>query len=271
MDIQHARSLLFVPGDRPDRFDKAVATGADFVIIDLEDAVAPQQKAAAREAAASWLQDHPGVVRINDVNTPWCEADLAALTQLTALVAVMLPKAQDVVAVAEVANRMPAGVPLIALIETARGLSNSQGIGEVPGVARLAFGAIDFAVDMGITTSPDESELAYARSALVVAARTAGLPGPIDGVETQLDDNDRLRATTGRARNLGFTGKLCVHPRQVEIVNNGFRPSDTEIDWATKVLAANKSSAGAAVRVDAEMIDVPQVKLAEGIIRRAGL
>jgi citrate lyase subunit beta / citryl-CoA lyase len=190
---------------------------------------------------------------------------------MTALAAVMLPKSQDVATVARVASTLPPGTPLIALIETARGLADARAISEVSGVRRLAFGAIDFALDMGITTGDDEAELAFARSALVLAARAAGRPGPIDGVEVRLEDSDRLQAAARRARNFGFTGKLCVHPRQVPIVNKGFRPSDREIAWAREVVAANRAAQGAAVRLGGEMIDAPQVKLAERILTLAAL
>lgn len=173
-----ARSLLFVPGSRPDRFAKAAASGADNLIIDLEDAVAPGSKEAARTAAAQYLQDQPAIVRINAADTSWYAGDLAALAKTAQLAGVVLPKAASVDAVEALVEVLPHGTPVLLLIESAVGMRDAHKLAGVTGVTRLMFGNLDFALDAGITArSAEQSELLYARSTLVVTSRAAGLPG----------------------------------------------------------------------------------------------
>ncbi|MEU5271566.1 HpcH/HpaI aldolase/citrate lyase family protein [Streptomyces hygroscopicus] len=262
-----ARTLLFVPGDRPERFTKAAASGADGVLVDLEDAVAPGAKSVAREAAVRWLGTHDGFVRINAADTPWHAADLAALTAARRLRGVVLPKSSTADGVAEVLRRLPAGVPVLALVESALGVREAAAIAQVPGVARLLFGSVDLALDMDLVPSgPDEPELLWARSALVVASRAAGLPAPLDGVYTQLDDEAGLAAAARRSRGLGFGGRLCVHPRQVGVVHRAWLPTDAELEWARRVVRAAGDRDGAAVRVDGQMIDRPRLRRARSLL-----
>jgi citrate lyase subunit beta/citryl-CoA lyase len=266
-----ARSFLFVPGDRPDRFAKAAAAGPGSVVIDLEDAVAPDHKETARAAALAHLAGHTALVRINAAGTPWHEDDVAALRGAEGLAGIMLPKAgsaEDLRALrgARGSRDLPA---VLALIETARGVRDAAGIAQLPGVGRLAFGSFDFCLDTGITVSTDdERELLLARSALVIASRAAGLPGPVDGVHGALDDDAGLAAATRRAVGLGFTGKLCVHPRQVPVVHAASRPDEAQLHWARGVLEAAEGSAGAAVRVDGQMIDAPRLDQARRLLAR---
>ena len=179
---------LFVPGDRPERFAKAAASGADAVICDLEDAVAPANKPSARSAVAGWLREHRAYVRVNAAGTPWHERDVATLAGLPGLIGVMLPKAETP---AEI--RALGGVPVVPLVETAAGVENVAALATAPGVQRLAFGSIDFALDCGMDEL-DET-LLYARSRLVLASRAARIEPPLDGVTAKLDDpaGDRAR------------------------------------------------------------------------------
>ncbi|MEU9546962.1 HpcH/HpaI aldolase/citrate lyase family protein [Streptomyces mirabilis] len=264
--IADARSFLFVPGSRPDRFAKAQNSHADIVILDLEDAVAPQDKSDARAAVVGWLAKHPAVVRINAVGTPWHQEDLAALNAAEHLLGVMLPKAEssDEVYATSVALH---GVPLLALVETAKGIRDAAQVAETVGVVRLAFGSYDFCRDAGVTNSSgDERELLLARSTLVIASRAAGLPGPVDGVQGDIADESGLLASTRRAADLGFTAKLCIHPAQLHSVHEALRPGEEELAWARRVLQVAGDSAGAAVRVDGQMIDKPRLDLARRLL-----
>jgi citrate lyase subunit beta/citryl-CoA lyase len=258
---------LFVPGDRPDRFDKAVASGADLVVCDLEDAVAVDAKAPARGEVARWLADG-GVacVRVNAHGTPFHDADVAALVGAPGLVAVLVPKAEDPRRLAELSERLGPGTAVVGLVETALGVHRVHELAATPGVARLAFGSVDLALDLGAEDAA--LPLLFARSALVLACRVVGLPAPVDGVTRELDDPSTIGSDTAAAVGLGFGGKLCVHPKQVSAVNAGFRPSDADVRRAREVLAA--AAGGSAVRIDGQMIDRPLVEHAWRVLRRAG-
>lgn len=266
--IANARSFLFVPGDRPERFAKAIASGADAVILDLEDAVPPERKSAAREAVSVHLHGRgahgvPVLVRTNAASSAWFQADIDALTE-TAPDALMVPKAESADAFAALARALP-GVALVPLIESARGLLQLHAIAAVPGVARLALGHIDFIADVGMTPSDDEAELASLRLALAVTSRAADLPPPIDGVTVAIDDPDRLHRDAQRARRLGFTAKLCIHPRQIAALHAAWRPDESAIAWARRVIAADAAAGGAAFQLDGRMVDAPVVLQARRI------
>ena len=259
-------SLLFVPASRPERFDKALGSGADAVIVDLEDAVAPADKDAARAALAAWLDPaHPVLVRINAADTPWFAADLELLAR-PGVSAVVLPKAEhpdDVV----VASRAGGGLAVLPLIESALGFEQRRARAHADRVERLIFGHIDFQADLNMRAT--EEELLPFRTALVLASRLAGIAAPIDGVCTAIDDAELLQADALRARRLGFGGKLCIHPRQVAVVNRCFAPSAEEVAWAQRVIAADTASGGAAVAVDGKMVDRPVVLRAQAILVEA--
>jgi len=240
---------LFVPATRPDRFAKAARSGTDAVILDLEDAVATAEKDAARAALTDGFTDLPVVVRINAAGTPWHGADIAALAGLD-IAAVMLPKAESPDGVAEVGAAL-AGVPVIALVETAAGLAHARAIAAVPGVVRLAFGSVDFCADTGCAHRRDI--LLPARFELVLASRLAGLAAPLDGVTLRLDDPGPAGDDAAHARDLGMGGKLCIHPRQVETVRGAFAPTEAEVEWARRALASGDGAA----TVDGAMIDEP--------------
>ncbi len=263
-----ARSYLFVPADRPERYAKALGCGADVVIVDLEDAVAPAGKLQAREALHAWLAETPApvFVRINGVDSAWFGDDLAICGHASVL-GVMLPKAERTADLARIASSAP-GKRLLPLIETAAGLDRARELAAAPGVERLAFGSIDFQLDLSI--DGDADELLYFRSHLVLASRLGGCLPPVDGVSTAIDDLRLLESDTEHARRLGFGAKLCIHPRQVAIVNRAFTPSDEAREWARRVIEASERSGGAAVAVDGKMVDRPVLLRAQRILAEAG-
>lgn len=249
-----ARSYLFVPGDRPERFDKAWASQADEVIIDLEDAVAPDHKATARSAIAGWLDpSRPVWVRINASETAWFAEDLT-LALKPGLAGLMLPKAEELPP-SMVKLCRERGLAILPIIETAAGMRAAERLAATPPVVRLAFGALDFQIDLDIT-GDDDALLAF-RSHLVLVSRLAGLAAPIDGVTSSIDDRELLRSDTRRSRRLGFGAKLCIHPQQVSEVHDVFSPTPQERAWAQRVLTAMEDSAGAAVALDGKMVDRP--------------
>jgi citrate lyase subunit beta/citryl-CoA lyase len=262
-----ARSYLYVPGNRPDRFDKACAAGADAVILDLEDAVPAAEKVAARSAIAAWLSPARAVlIRVNAVDTEWFDADLAAC-DAPGVIGVVLPKAEKN-SDAMVSLCRQRSIALLPIIETAAGMAQATAVAASPCVQRLMFGTIDFQLELGI--DGDGDELVAFRSQLVLASRLAGIQAPVDGPCTSWDDADLVATDARRARKLGFGGKLCIHPKQVASVNAAFSPSELEVAWARKVVDAAKGSGGAAVAVDGKMIDRPVILRAERTLREAG-
>ncbi|MFT4149802.1 MAG: CoA ester lyase [Paracoccaceae bacterium] len=242
------RAPLFVPANRSERFARAAASGADAVILDLEDAVAAEDKETARAALETAFTDLPVIVRINAAGTPWHLADMATVSALRPA-AVILPKAEDAAKAAGIAAA--SGLPVIALVETAAGLANARAMAAAAGVVRLAFGSVDFCADLGCAHLREV--LLPARTELVLASRLAGIAAPLDGVTVQLDDPALSHDDARHARDLGMTGKLCIHPKQIAPVLRAFAPSQAEIDWARRVLAAG----GGAVAVDGGMVDEP--------------
>ncbi|HRH89061.1 MAG TPA: CoA ester lyase [Rubrivivax sp.] len=272
--LAQARSLLFVPGNRPERFLKAAQSGADAVVLDLEDAVPLAQKDAARDAIGQqWAQllalQVPLVVRINAADSAAWPADLAALARLPQLAAVMVPKAESAETLRQ-AHHALAGVALLPLIESAAGYDALAPIAAAPGVLRLVLGHIDFMADTGLQCSDDERELAPLRFAIAMATRRQRLAPAIDGVTVAIDDAQRLREDTQGALRFGFGAKLCIHPRQVAGVHEALAPSAAELDWARRVVAADAAAAGAAVQLDGRMVDAPVVLQARRVLARAG-
>jgi len=237
------------------------------VIVDLEDAVPPTDKAQARDAVVGWVSpDHPVLVRVNGAETRWFADDLA-LAPLPGVADIILPKAERVDDVIAVARHVAPTAVVVPLIESARGFADAPAIAQVPGVQRLAFGSLDFEVDLGIRG--DGEELLHFRSGVVLASRLAGVLAPIDGVTTALSDPARLAADTQRARRLGFGAKLCIHPNQVDAVNDAFSPDAAQVAWAQRVLDAAAAAKGAAIAVDGKMVDAPVIAKAAAIVREA--
>ena len=270
------RSYLFVPGHRAERFDKAVASGADAVVLDLEDAVTPDHKALARDAVAGYVKTADAQrrsrlwVRINDESTPWFEDDLAMLAAASAR-GVMLPKAEAVATACRVRAACP-GIDVLALIESARGVLNAEVLASAEGVVRLAFGTLDFALDLDLVDDPTAGPLGLdaAASRLAWASRAAGLPAPVAGVTPDIDDAARLRADFARARAHGFGAKLCIHPKQVATVHDLLQPTADELAWAQRVVAASGAAKGTAVQVDGRMVDKPVLLRAVQLLARGG-
>jgi citrate lyase subunit beta/citryl-CoA lyase len=268
---REAVTWLFVPGSRGDRFDRAAGSGSDEVILDLEDAVSPEAKDEARQSVASWLGGTgAGWVRINGAGTPGHEQDLAAVRGLTGLRGVVVPKAEDPRLLAALREELPASAGVLALVESAAGIEQAPALARSGAVDRLAFGSVDFALDIGAEET-DEA-LLLARSSLVLASRLGALPAPIDGVTSVTTDDVASHEAAVRGRSLGFGGKLCIHPRQVEPVAAGFRPTPEQRDWAARVLeAADDAGTQGAFTVDGVMVDRPVLERARSIMVRSGV
>jgi citrate lyase subunit beta / citryl-CoA lyase len=249
-------TALYVPGDRPDRFDKAAASGADAVILDLEDAVAPARRAEAREQVAKWLAGRPDVdvqVRIGSLD------DVAALPPD---VAIRLPKVESVADVDAVGAR-----DVHALVETASGVEIAYAIASHPRVVSIGLGEADLAADLGIT---DESALAWIRVRVVVAARAAGLPAPMMSAYPDIADLDGLAASCAAGRTLGMVGRTAIHPRQVPVIAAAFAPTESELAWAREVLAALDGAAeGVAVLSSGAMVDAAMARRAATLLGRS--
>ena len=250
---------LFVPANRPERYGKAAASGADAVIVDLEDAVAVEDKDAARATlAASALPDR-AMVRINAAGTRWHAADLAAMRSLK-LGGVMLPKAESADHIAAV-RAVTGDLPVVALIESARGLAAAREIARH--ADRLAFGYLDFSADLG--ASMERDALLSARAEIVLASRLAGRPAPLEGVTPSFDDAALVEDDARHAAAMGFGGKLCIHPKQLAPTRAGFRPAAADIAWAERIAA----SGDGAVSIDGQMVDAPVRLRAQRILAAA--
>ena len=262
--IAAARSMLFVPGDRPDRFPKALASGADEIVLDLEDAVAPDDKGRAREHVRRWREtEATGAVRINGADSGWHEDDIATFADRPCVV--MLPKAASSAQITRLMNQLAPGSCVIPLLESALGVLEARSVAAAPGVVRLAFGNADLAGDLGVDPA-DRTALAHARASTVLASAACDLAPPLDGVTLAIADHDLLRADAEHAAALGFSGKLCIHPSQVPVVNEVFSSSPEELAWARDVVAA----AGESVTVvDGQMIDKPLLARARRLLARA--
>ncbi|OZI40142.1 CoA ester lyase [Bordetella genomosp. 5] len=266
------RTALFVPANRPERIPKALAAGADAVIVDLEDAVEHLGKDAARESLCDFLGTHPEArvwVRINDASTPWHEADIKACRGRGNITGLLLPKAESLAQVRHVAQ---SGIAVLPIIETAQGLINVAEVAATPGVARLAFGSLDFALDLGLSPDTDGADvvLDQARVQVLLHSRGAGLAQPLDGVFPGIQDSSGLRAAAMRARDMGFGGMLCIHPNQVPVIHEAFLPPLADVAWAREVLRAAKESGAAAFKLDGKMVDAPVIARARRLLELAG-
>ncbi len=260
------RSLLFVPADRPDRLAKALASGAEAVIADLEDAVRADRKEAAREEAVKFAAESAGparVVRVNEPLTELGERDLAALRGVEPA-AVMVPKAS-----AESVRGAAAAVPrVIALVETAAGVRDAARIAAEEGVVALALGTVDLSAELGLAPLPGGAELLHCRSSLVLDAAAAGLPA-FDGPFLDPADEGGGEEEARRARALGFAGKLCIHPRQLAAIDAAFAPTAAEVERAGRVLEAYERDGDGALVVDGRMVDAAVVRDARRVLEEA--
>lgn len=279
------RSFLFAPGNHARRVEKCLTLGADAVILDLEDAVAIAEKPATRAVVVQALQAPrrcQGYVRVNSLGTEWSHGDFLAVVA-AGVDGIMLPKVETAsdLHTAEWLLRSlererglkPGAIDLLPIVETGLGFSNLASIARAgTRVRRIAFGAGDFTLDVGLTWSSDETELLPYRSGFVVESRAAGLEPPIDTVWVELDNADGFARSVQRAKALGFQGKMCIHPDQVPVVNACFRPTDAELARAQRVLAAFADAERqglASIQVDGRFVDYPIVHQAQRLIARA--
>lgn len=271
--VAAARSFLFVPGNRSERFEKAIRSGADAVVLDLEDSVPAAEKPRGRAAIeAEWAGLHaagiPLVIRVNSVESEAGKDDLSWLERMSAPAALMVSKAETAASLTLVHERL-SRMPSLPLIESAAGYAALSAIAGAPGVVRLVLGHIDFLADTGIQCDADENELAPIRFAMAITTRLNRLAPPVDGVTVQIGDEDRLRQDTLRALRFGFGAKLCIHPSQIAGIHAALAPTDQELAWACKVIAADAASGGAAVQLDGRMVDLPVVLQARRTLARA--
>ncbi|WP_158741884.1 CoA ester lyase [Acidisphaera sp. L21] len=279
------RSLLFVPATSARKVEKALTSAADGVIVDLEDAVATAEKAQARQFAAGFLAAAQGktvFLRVNALSTPFCYDDLlvAAAAHIDGIV---LPKAESAADIATVdwllhqletrAGKQPGSIELTPILETAKGIAAAASVASAsPRIRRLAFGAVDLALDMDVDLEDDAGAINQARFALTLASRSAGLEGPLDTVFTDIADLAGLAVSSKRARAMGFSGKACIHPAQIETVNAAFSPSEAELALARTIVTAfdEAEAAGlAAVSVNGVMVDYPVVLKARRTLERS--
>lgn len=279
------RSFLFAPGNHARRVEKALSLDADAVILDLEDAVAIAEKPAARGLVAAAFERPRSAllyVRVNAVDTAFCYGDLIAIVQ-PGLDGIILPKVETAAGLATIDWLLTqlererglerGAIDLVPIIETARSVQHIDSIlAAGTRVRRVAFGAGDFTLDVAMTWSRSETELAHARSVIVTASRAAGIDAPLDTVWVDLTDPDGLEASTRTAQGNGFQGKMCIHPDQIAVVNRVFTPTDAEIAFAERVAAAfakAEAEGSAAIQLDGKFIDYPIVYRAQRMLQKA--
>ena len=272
--LGYSSNFLFVPGTRPDRFLKALDSGADTVVLDLEDAVAEEEKVNARNAIhVAWPtfteeQKQRLAIRSNSPGSKFYSADLI-LAQELSVTCLVIPKSESLDQINGAAAILP-DTAIVPMIETAIGLSKINEIANSNQVLRLALGNLDLQVDLGMVCDQEETQLQTARFQIVLASRLARIAPPIDGITPSTDDVSRITDDAQRAKSMGFGGKLCIHPKQVPIVKATFMPTSDEITWANRVIEADTASKGATIKLDGRMIDRPAVLLARRTLAIAG-
>jgi citrate lyase subunit beta / citryl-CoA lyase len=278
------RSLLFAPGNHARRVEKALTLDADAVILDLEDAVAVTEKPGARDSVAEALaRPRRGLlyVRVNATDSAFCYGDLVAVVR-SGLDGVIIPKVEGSAGLSTIdwllaqlerdRGLRPGQIDLIPIIETARGLQRIDAIlAAGTRVRRIAFGAGDFTLDVNMVWTRHETELAHARAVIATASRAAGIDAPLDTVWVDLTDTEGLEASARAAAGYGFQGKMCIHPDQIPVVNRVFTPTDAEIGFAERVVAAfaeAEAAGSAAIRLDGQFIDYPILYRAQRVLRK---
>lgn len=275
--VQSACSFLFVPATRPERLPKALQSGADMVIADWEDAVAPADKDMARDgllqacASLSNAQCARLMVRINAADTEWHAQDVRVLAQLVnqyGVAGVVLSKSDSAAVIESIVQVAGKDCVVMPLIESVAGLDAVNELVKAPQVVRLAFGHLDFQVDAGMQCGMEEEELLAVRTALTLASRRGKLAQPVDGVTVNTSDADRIVRDTQRAQRQGFGAKLCIHPFQVQHVNAVFAPTTEAVERAKKVQAAMEVAKGGVCVLDGCMVDAPVLHLAQQTLQR---
>ncbi|WJD60180.1 HpcH/HpaI aldolase/citrate lyase family protein [Pseudomonas kurunegalensis] len=262
------RTALFVPATRPERIGKALASGADRIIVDLEDAVAETAKEQARENLQQFLSDHPQAKVLVRVNAPghWAfDADLALCHRHAGVTGILLPKAETV---QQIERAHATGKPVLPIIESARGLVALPQLAAATGVERLSFGSLDLGLDLNLRTGSEAATqvLFHARYAVILHSRAAGLAAPLDGVYPSIQDADGLYDHVQFARDMGFGGALCIHPSQIAVIHRALQPSAAELDWARRVVAGADGGAGV-FTLDGQMVDAPVILRARALLQ----
>lgn len=265
-------TYLFVPGTHPDRFEKALNSGADNVIIDLEDAVSAEDKGQALEntlAAIEQKLSRPVFVRVNAIDSPWFGDNVQSLAELalpetSSLKGIVLPMVEDAASLESLRVLFPERIQVIGLIETAQGVHDAAKIATAKGLTRLALGAVDLSQDLGADNDSTIIDFAYAH--VVIASRLSRIMAPLASPPLGFRDPDAIERNARRLRGMGLGGHLCIHPAQVAPIHAGFEPSAQEIEWATRVI----DSVGGAVQVGGEMVDKPVREKAARILAEAG-
>ncbi|MFF7061577.1 aldolase/citrate lyase family protein [Pseudomonas sp. NPDC008258] len=271
MSAETVRSALFVPATRPERIPKALASGADRVIVDLEDAVEEALKEQARDNLEQFLSDQPQARVLVRVNAPghWAhEADLALCQRHAGVVGILLPKAETV---GQIERAHATGKAVWPIIESAKGLAALPLLAAATGVDRLSFGSLDLGLDLGLNTGSSAAGqvLDHARYAVLLHSRVAGLAAPLDGVFPAIQDTDGLQRQVRFARDMGFAGALCIHPGQVNVIHAALKPSAAELDWAQRVVEHAETGAGV-FTLDGQMVDAPVILRARAMLLQAG-
>lgn len=261
------RSALFVPGDRPERYQKALTSGADRVIVDFEDAVEEASKRGARNMLGEYLRAHPEAavwVRVNSPGHHEHERDLGFCRDHDGVIGVMLPKAETK---AQLLVAAATGKSVIPIIESASGAANLADLCSAPGLERLCFGAIDMALDLGLKdgSAGALTVLEHLKVAIIVQSRVHGLAPALDGVFPSINDSAGLTQAVQTASQMGFGGVLCIHPKQVADIHSALTPEASEVTWANHVLAAAETQGGA-FKLDGQMIDAPVISRAKRIL-----
>ncbi|THF25771.1 CoA ester lyase [Pseudomonas atacamensis] len=266
--LQRATSFLFVPGDRPERFSKAMDSGADIVIIDWEASVIPNRKSVARKATIDFLQScgdtHKIALRLNPVQTDYFVDDYTSIRSLS-VCGVFLTMTESTEEIHLAQNKIPNSLPFVAMIETAKGIVRANELASSGRVCRLAFGNMDYQTDLGLTDH--RTGTIYPSSVIAVASRNAGLPQPIAGVTANFSDSDFFHEEAAFEKSLGYSAKLCIHPKQIPWTHHVFDPTEQDIAWANTVLEATQHSH--AVQIDGVMIDRPVIERAKKILAQA--
>jgi len=263
-----AQTFLFSPGHRPEFFSKALNSGSKAIIIDLEDAVAPEQKVQAREYIGQFLKNCAAedlqkiLIRINPIGSIFSNDDIQFIKELNQEINLVVPKAESLDQLNQLSNQLTNLSGIIPIIESAEGIDQVKQIAKHPLVIRLALGNIDAQADLGLSCDDSETELLPTRFAITLASRLASITPPIDGVTTDIHNLEKLIKDTQRSKRLGFGAKLCIHPKQVQTITECFTPTEHEIAYAKRVVEADKLAGGAAVQLDGKMIDRPVVLLA---------
>ncbi len=272
-----AQTFLFAPGHRPEFFSKALNSSSKAVIIDLEDAVPPEQKSEARKNLQALFKNCSKenleriLIRINPMDGPFTDADLVFLNTLNVPLHIVVPKAESLTQLNSLCSAVPHVQWIIPIIESALGIDRVKEIATHALTLRLALGNIDTQADLGLTCDADETELLPVRFAITLATRLAQIAPPIDGVTTDISNQELLKTDTLRSKRLGFGAKLCIHPKQVDGILDCFKPTPSEVAYAQRVVTADQESKGAAVKLDGKMIDRPVVLLAQRTLKLVGL